>query len=35
MIKQIIYPEPIEAAIAQLESWWETLGNRYLFGHQY
>ncbi|MBD2199064.1 MULTISPECIES: ferrous iron transporter B [Calothrix] len=31
MINQIIYPEPIEAAIAQLESWWQTLGDRYLF----
>ncbi|WP_242038141.1 nucleoside recognition domain-containing protein [Tolypothrix sp. FACHB-123] len=33
MINQVIYPEPIEAAIAQLESWWQTLGNRYLFGN--
>jgi ferrous iron transport protein B len=33
MISQVIYPEPIEAAIAQLESWWQTLGDRYLFNN--
>jgi ferrous iron transport protein B len=33
MISPVIYPEPIEAAIAQLESWWQTLGNRYLFSN--
>ncbi|BAZ37746.1 iron(II) transporter [Calothrix sp. NIES-4101] len=33
MTSQVIYPEPIEAAIAQLESWWQSLDNRYLFGH--
>ncbi|WP_244329195.1 hypothetical protein [Tolypothrix sp. PCC 7910] len=26
MIGQVSYPEPIEAAIAQLESWWQSLG---------
>ncbi|AUT01076.1 ferrous iron transporter B [Nostoc sp. CENA543] len=33
MTSQVIYPEPIEAAIAQLESWWQTLGERYLFAN--
>jgi ferrous iron transport protein B len=33
MTSQVVYPEPIEAAIAQLESWWQTLGDRYLFGN--
>ncbi|MBD2337904.1 ferrous iron transporter B [Calothrix sp. FACHB-156] len=33
MIGQVSYPEPIEAAIAQLESWWQSLGERYLFSN--
>lgn len=33
MISQVIYPEPIEEAIAGLESWWQTLDNRYLFAN--
>lgn len=33
MTNPVIYPEPIEAAIAQLESWWQTLGDRYLFAN--
>ncbi|MHC0067834.1 nucleoside recognition domain-containing protein [Nostoc sp. UIC 10890] len=31
MISQVTYPEPIETAIAQLESWGQTLGDHYLF----
>jgi ferrous iron transport protein B len=26
MVSEVIYPEPIESAIAQLESWWQNLG---------
>lgn len=33
MISNISYPQPVEDAIGQLESWWGTLGDRYLFSN--